>query len=194
MLVGLGHSRGGDASHMNDVATPPRAAWLLLRGDDEKSARQAPRQFPHARVVLLTGILQDHTCWLRTALYLRDIYGHDVLLIDWWGHGLSPTPEVCGGVDRMCPAGFQDLVAERIAAIGWDVGERLSIAGASLGAAIAMRYATAHPERVARLALIAPAGMDEPFYMPANHVSLLKSCAPSESAHIRRTCSSLAAI
>ena len=33
---------------------------------------------------------QDHTCWLTTAHRLRDTYGHDVLLMDFYGHGRSP--------------------------------------------------------------------------------------------------------
>ena len=39
-------------------------------------------------MVLLHGWMQSHTVWLRTAACLR-IVQPDVLLLDWWGHGLS---------------------------------------------------------------------------------------------------------
>ena len=62
--------------------------YLLLRGADGP----APSAVQGGRVVLLHGWLQSHSCWLRTAAALRDTYGHDVLLLDFWGHGHSPRP------------------------------------------------------------------------------------------------------
>jgi hypothetical protein len=67
----------------------PTFYWSMLRGSDAMHAptQPVPRR---SRVVLLHGWLQDHTCWLSTAVALRDSYSHDVLLMDFYGHGRSP--------------------------------------------------------------------------------------------------------
>ena len=137
-----------------------RPCWLLLHGRD--AARPRRPACASARIVLLHGWLQNHQCWLPTALALRDLYGHSVLLLDFYGHGLSATPSSADAT----PAGWTQLLQERLAAIGWDRGRSLVLGGCSLGAAICMRYATAHPDRVQRLVLVAPAGVPEPAYMP----------------------------
>ena len=150
----------------NRAATPRRNLWLLLHGAD---AAAPSRGCPPARVVLLHGWLQTHSCWLETATALRDNFGHDVLLLDF-------VP------DTMGIEGWMAQLRERIAAIGWDEGLPLSIAGCSLGAAVASRYAAASPERVARLTMVAPPGLPEPWYMPChpvrNFAKLVCAAAP----------------
>lgn len=148
---------------MSTVSEPPRPAWLLLHGTDVNPTRPIR---PRSRIVLLHGWLQDHTAWLPTALALRDLYGHSVLLLDFYGHGLSATPSS----DVSTPAGWTQLVQERVAAVGWDRGAPVVMGGCSLGAAVAMRYLMANPGRVQRLVLVAPAGLPEPAYMPCHPV------------------------
>ena len=141
----------------------PRPAWLLLHGADVNPTRPVR---PRSRIVLLHGWLQSHTAWLPTALALRDLYGHSVLLLDFYGHGLSHAPSSAA----MSPAGWTQLVEDRVAAIGWDRGAPLVLGGCSLGAAVCYRYTLAHPDRVSRLVLVTPAGLPEPPYMPCHPV------------------------
>lgn len=69
---------------------------------------------------------------------------------DQRGGGRSPVP-------REVPVGWQDQVADLEALRGlWGL-DRLTIAGYSWGALLAMLYAIHHPERVTRLALVSPA-------------------------------------
>lgn len=140
----------------------PQPAWLLLRGTDAAPTRPVTRP---SRVVMLHGWLQEHGSWLRTALALRDTYGHDVLLLDFYGHGASPAVSI----DLMTPEALARMVSVRVAALGWDRGAPIALAGASLGAAVAMRYARDHPGRVVRLTLVAPAGLPEPWWHPTRY-------------------------
>ncbi len=78
-------------------------------------------------------------------------------------------------------------------AVGWSDGPPMTIAGCSLGAAVAMRLAHRQPMRIGRLLLVAPAGLPEPFFMPAsvtaicarNAVSLLPRSAVASSWPLR---------
>ena len=133
--------------------------WLLLRGV-RKRASDA-----HARIVLLHGWLQAHDCWLQTATALRD-KGHDVLLLDFYGHGGTKVPSAAS----MSLHHWTMLVAERIKAVGWDDGPQISIVGCSMGAATAARYAFTHPDRVATLTLVTPPGLPEAWFMPCHPV------------------------
>ena len=100
--------------------------WLLLRGV-RKRASDA-----HARIVLLHGWLQAHDCWLQTATHHGD-KGHDVLLLDFYGHGGTKVPSAAS----MSLHHWTMLVAERIKAVGWADGPQISIVGCSMGAATA---------------------------------------------------------
>lgn len=76
-----------------------------------------------------------------------------VIYYDQRGGGRSP-------VAREVPVGWQEQVADLDALRQvWGL-ETLSIAGYSWGALLAMLYATTHPDRVARLALVSPAPTD----------------------------------
>ena len=140
------------------------ALWLLLRGDDVKP--RIPGVKP-ARVVLLHGWLQEHGVWLKTAAALRDLYGHSVLLLDFYGHGHSPTAP---SPEDDSPAGYCALLSDRLNSLGWDQGQKLAMCGCSMGAAVAQRYALAQPHRVARLTLVVPPGLPEPWWMPCHPV------------------------
>jgi len=64
--------------------------WQLLSGREIARPTHPARGGVRSRVVLLHGWLMSHACWLNTATQLRDRYGHDVLLLDFPGHGRSP--------------------------------------------------------------------------------------------------------
>ena len=76
--------------------------------------------------------------------------GRTLIYYDQRGGGRSPVP-------RDVPVGWREHVAdlEALREI-WGL-ERLSIVGYSWGALLAMLYATGHPDRVERLALVSPA-------------------------------------
>jgi proline iminopeptidase len=76
--------------------------------------------------------------------------GRTLIYYDQRGGGRSPVP-------RDVPVGWREQVAdlESLRQV-WGL-ERLSIAGYSWGALLALLYATEHPGRVSRLALVSPA-------------------------------------
>ena len=73
----------GDEADSSAPSTEP--FWLLLRGSD---VRPSVGRIG-GRVVLLHGWLQEHSSWLKVATALRDRFAHDVLLLDFHGHGRS---------------------------------------------------------------------------------------------------------
>ena len=76
--------------------------------------------------------------------------GHRVLAYDARGHGRSSA-----AADR--DYGYERLAADLLAVLDVTGVQRALLAGASMGAHTAVRFALAHPERVAALALITPA-------------------------------------
>jgi pimeloyl-ACP methyl ester carboxylesterase len=103
-----------------------------------------------APIVLLHGLTATRRYVVMGSRTLERC-GHRVIAYDARGHGHSaPAPEPCAyGYERLAA----DL-ADVLAAAGV---ERALLAGASMGAHTAVRFALAHPERVAALALITPA-------------------------------------
>ena len=76
--------------------------------------------------------------------------GRTLIYYDQRGGGRSP-------VGRDVPVGWREQVADLEALrILWRI-ERLSIAGYSWGGLLALLYATEHPDRVERMALVSPA-------------------------------------
>ena len=79
---------------------------------------------------------------------------HRVLALDLPGYGASGRPDA-----PYSPPWYAGMVADWMFAVGLD---RATIVGHSMGGQIAMELALSHPERVERLVLAAPAGI-EPF-------------------------------
>jgi pimeloyl-ACP methyl ester carboxylesterase len=77
--------------------------------------------------------------------------GHRVLSYDARGHGASAAPG-----DRRA-YGYELLASDLAAAVDALSPRRAVVAGVSMGAHTAIRFALAHPERVAALTLITPA-------------------------------------
>lgn len=101
-------------------------------------------------IVLLHGLTATRR-YVVMGSRLLERSGHRVVAYDARGHGhSSPAPT---------PSGYTyELLAEDLEAVldGLEL-ERAALAGASMGAQTALRFALSHPERVLALGLITPA-------------------------------------
>lgn len=114
------------------------------------------RRFGPARgpvAFLIHGLTTPGYVWLPLARHLA-AQGFRVFVPDLWGRGLS---------DR--PPGPQDapFFLRQIEAVcaAENLGDDMLVAGYSMGGAIATAWADAHPARVRRLVLLAPAGLGD---------------------------------
>jgi pyruvate dehydrogenase E2 component (dihydrolipoyllysine-residue acetyltransferase) len=103
---------------------------------------------PGVPVVLLHGLGADLGGWMFTQPALAE--GRRTVALDLPGHGGSDKDVGSGD-----PARFIDAIADALDRLGI---ERAHLVGHSMGGAIAAGLALAHPDRVASLTLIAPAG------------------------------------
>ncbi|HYM55970.1 MAG TPA: alpha/beta hydrolase [Solirubrobacteraceae bacterium] len=100
-------------------------------------------------IVLLHGLTATRR-YVVMGSRLLERSGHRVIAYDARGHGLSaPAPS---------PAayGYERLAADLRAVLDATGVERALLAGASMGAHTAVRFALEHPERVAALGVITP--------------------------------------
>lgn len=106
----------------------------------------AVRQWPGAGlpVVAIHGLTANHTCWEPVAGVLAP--RHRVIAYDLRGRGDSDKPEA--GYDIGTHA------ADLLGLLDACHVTQAVVAGHSLGAAIALRFAVSHPERVASLVLV----------------------------------------
>jgi len=96
-------------------------------------------------VVFLHGAQHDHSVWILQSRYLAH-HGYGVLALDLPGHGRSAGPAL---------ASIGDL-AEWVAAVQDAAGvKHAAIVGHSMGSLIALECAARHPDRVAKIALLA---------------------------------------
>jgi pimeloyl-ACP methyl ester carboxylesterase len=117
---------------------------VLLAGEETDPARPGPP------IVLLHGLTATRR-YVVMGSRLLERSGHRVVAYDARGHGRSgPAPGPAAyGYERLA----RDLEAV-LDALGLPCA---ALAGASMGAHTALRFALAHPERVAALGLVTPA-------------------------------------
>lgn len=98
-------------------------------------------------VVFVHGAQCDHSVWILQSRYLAH-HGYGVLAVDLPGHGRSDGPAL---------ASIGEL-AEWVGAVQDAAGvNKAVIVGHSMGSLIALECAARHPERVAKIALLATA-------------------------------------
>lgn len=104
--------------------------------------------FPHVDVhpgdgpplVLLHGIMAGRALWAANLDVLRTVC--TPVVVELYGHGRSPSPPE---PERYSPDAYVDVLERLRERMGVD---RWLLFGHSLGAAVSLRYALAHPQRV----------------------------------------------
>ncbi|WP_454597001.1 alpha/beta fold hydrolase [Qipengyuania sp. SM2507] len=142
---------------------PPSQFVELADGRSVHLRDEGPRDAPV--VMLLHGSNADLHTWQPWAVDLRGDYR--VIRYDQRGHGLT-GPAADGDYRREAFIADVDLVADALGLEGFVLG------GNSMGGAIAMGYAIAHPERLEGLVLVDASGV------PMNHRSENASADESE--------------
>ena len=90
--------------------------------------------------LMVHGILSSRAQWLLNLDALRTVC--TPVVMELWGHGRSPLPD---NPEPYAPGGY----VETFESIRDDIGaDRWFVIGQSLGAALTLRYALDHPERV----------------------------------------------
>lgn len=102
-------------------------------------------------VLLVHGMVSDSTTWTRSAQLLA-ASGLRVIAPDLLGHGESSKP--AGGGYLITD--FADSLSQLLAELGTGP---VTVVGHSLGGAVAMQLAYAHPELVRRLVLVSAGGL-----------------------------------
>jgi len=97
-------------------------------------------------VVFLHGAAQDHSAWMLQSRYFAH-HGWNVLAVDLPGHGHSDGPAL-DSVPAIADWAVRAMDAAGIA--------RAALVGHSMGSLAALDAAGRHPERVSKLALLAP--------------------------------------
>ena len=123
-------------------AAGQKLRYLKLGGESEEGGQPAP-------AILLHGFGGDLNNWLFNHGVLAS--GRAVYALDLPGHGGSSKDASTGSLDGLTGAlnAFMDAIGE----------PRAHLVGHSMGGAVALDFALTHPERVASLVLIAPAGL-----------------------------------
>ncbi len=98
-------------------------------------------------VIFCHGAQCDHSVWILQSRYLAH-HGYGVLALDLPGHGRSEGPAVASVGE------LADWIAAAQDAAGV---KQAAIVGHSMGSLIALECAARHPERVAKIALLATA-------------------------------------
>ena len=136
--------------HPADLQTPLPVQHLRVDGVDIAWMDSGERGQPDVPVVLLHGLSSSMGYWAHNLPELsRD---RRVLALDLPGYGASGRPDA-----PYTPPWFADMVVGFLDEVGID---RAVLVGHSMGGQIALTVALAHPDRVDRLVLAAPAGLE----------------------------------
>ncbi len=134
-------------------------------------------------LLLLHGLVSDSTTWQPS---LEPLAGHGlrVIALDLLGHGQSDAPRIGYSLEDFADSIHQFLL---------DVGiATATLAGHSLGGAIAMTFAHDYPDQAARLILVASGGLGRQVHLVLRSVtvpgasSLLRVAVNQHTAHLYR--------
>jgi pyruvate dehydrogenase E2 component (dihydrolipoyllysine-residue acetyltransferase) len=132
-----------------EAETPTRT--VEVGGRRLRYLERAPEQPAGDPVVLLHGFGGDLNNWLFNTDKLAE--RRRVVALDLPGHGESAKDVGVGDLDA-----FAEVLGGFLDAVGTG---RAHLVGHSMGGAVALAYALAHPDRVASLILVAAAGLGE---------------------------------
>lgn len=104
-------------------------------------------------IVMIHGLTTPQIVWDGITPELTAL-GFRVLRYDLYGRGFSDAP-----VGAQSIAFFNQQLSDLLA--DQKVTENITLMGYSMGGSIAAAYSAAHPDRVARVILVAPAGIEE---------------------------------
>ncbi len=139
------------AIRMGAAAAGASRQTILVEGDDWPYLDAGRRGAPV--VLMLHGFGSSKNAMLLPLNWLRET--HRVIVPDLPGFGEHPLHGVA--------VPDADWYLERIDSLADALGlKQFSLVGTSMGGALAAAYAAAHPERVDRLVLLAPAGVQAP--------------------------------
>lgn len=111
---------------------------------------EAPNKGERAPVVLVHGFSVPYFIWDPTFDFLTQS-GFQVLRYDLFGRGFSDRPKLRYNIDLFCKQ-----LRELTGILGF---ERFDLVGLSLGGPISATFTARYPERIRRLVLIDPAGV-----------------------------------
>jgi pimeloyl-ACP methyl ester carboxylesterase len=98
-------------------------------------------------VVLIHGVLNDHSVWILQSRYLAH-HGYNVLAVDLPGHGKSAGH---------CPKTVEEAAAFTLALLDAAGIGKAALVGHSWGSLIALHAASMAPQRITHLAMVATA-------------------------------------
>lgn len=161
-------------------AHDPTVAWRFVTLASGLRVRVVECGVPDGpAVVLVHGWCCSSYSFRKNLCALTD-QGCRVVLADLKGHGLSDKPQERDGYTL---ARMADHAVEIMDAMGVD---RATLVGHSMGGAIAVAVALRHPERVTRLALLAPVGFGTITVLPAARLLTPRLLTPALPHLVRR--------
>lgn len=136
---------------MTDLLSGPPAKTIELDGRRLAYVEAGPADGPV--VVLVHGLLSARTTWQPAIGPLAEL-GLHVIALDLPGHGGSDEP-----VSGYYLSDYADVVSAFLAHPALALSRPVTLAGHSLGAAIAMQFAQMHPDQIERLVLVSAGGL-----------------------------------
>ncbi len=136
--------------HPPEFQTPLPVQHATVNGVDVAWMDSGEQGQPDVPVVLLHGLSSSMGYWSHNLPELAR--GRRILALDLPGHGASGRPDAA-----YTPPWFADIVVGFLDEVGVD---RAVLVGHSMGGQIALTVALTHPDRVDRLVLAAPAGLE----------------------------------
>ncbi len=133
-------------------ASVPGYEWAALEDGVAGYRWHGPEDGPI--VVMVHGLTTPSMVWDRNVPALTDA-GFRVLRLDLYGRGWSDRPDARYGLDMYVRQIDGLLDANHVA-------EPVSLVGLSMGGGVVAGFTAAHPERVGKLVMLAPAGLMDP--------------------------------